>query len=93
MRTLIKKPSAWLPIVMSLAVLATILIYIALSGTPTQQPDEGTVAHLFQIWIVIECLMVGFFAVTWLPKIPKQAFIILMIQIIATLTSINCIWS
>ena len=72
---------------MSLIVLATMLIYIAISGVPVRQPDEGTAAHIFQIWLVLEGLMVGFFAVKWLPQMPKQALLVLMIQIVAALAA------
>ncbi len=87
MNSLLKKPSAWIPIAMSLIVLATMLIYIAISGVPVRQPDEGTAAHIFQIWLVLEGLMVGFFAVKWLPQMPKQALLVLMIQIVAALAA------
>ncbi|MBI3335814.1 MAG: hypothetical protein HY001_04960 [Candidatus Portnoybacteria bacterium] len=87
MNSIIKKPSAWIPIVLSLAVLATMLIYIAIAGAPTRQPDEGTAAHLFQIWLVLEALMIGFFAIKWLPQRPKQALLVLAIQIVAALAA------
>ena len=85
MNSLIKKPSAWIPVALSLAVLAVMLIHIITVGAPTRQPDEGTGAHLFQIWLILEVLMVAFFAIRWFPQKPKQAFVILVIQIIAIL--------
>ena len=87
MNSIIKNPSAWIPIALSLAVLASMLIYIGIAGAPTRQPDEGTAAHLFQIWLVLEALMVGFFAVKWLPQMPKQALLVLVIQIVAVLAA------
>jgi hypothetical protein len=89
MSSLIKKPSVWLPVVLSLVVLVTMLIYIAISGVPTRQPDEGTGAHLFQIWLVLEVLMVAFFAIKikWLPQAPKQSLWVLAIQILAVLAA------
>lgn len=62
---------------------------IALFGVsaPRQNKDEGTPAHIFQLWLVLEVLMVPFFAFMWLPKEPKQALIILAIQIIAVLAA------
>jgi len=85
MTSLLKKPSAWIPIALSLAVLATMLISFMTMGAPTHQPDEGTGAHLFQIWLVLEFFMIGFFAMKWLAQKPKQALLILMIQIIFVL--------
>lgn len=87
MNSTIKKPSAWVPMAMSLIVLITMLMYIAISGVPVRQPDEGTGAHLFQIWLVLEVVMVSFFAIKWLPQRPKQALLVLAIQIIAALAA------
>jgi hypothetical protein len=81
MDLVIRKPSAWIPIALSIVALSAILVTFALSGPPVPQPDEGTGAHLFQIWLAVEVAMVGFFAVKWLPQKPKQAFIVIMIQI------------
>ena len=87
MISIIKKPSAWIPIALSLVVLAAMLISFALFGPPVRQPDEGTGAHLFQIWLVLEVFMVGFFAIKWLPQKPKPAFLVLVIQIVAVLAA------
>ena len=87
MKSILKQRSAWLPIALSLVVLATTLIYIAVSGPPVRQPDEGTAAHLFQIWLIIEVFMLAFFAIKWLPERPTQALFILMIQIVAVLAA------
>lgn len=87
MNSTMKKPSVWIPIAMSLIVLVTMLIYIVISGVPVRQPDEGTGAHLFQIWLVLEVLMVLFFAIKWLPQRPKQALLVLAIQIVAALAA------
>lgn len=83
----IKTPSAWVPIALSLIVVATMLVFIAVSGAPTRQSDEGTGAHLFQMWLVVEFLMIAFFAAKWLPKKPKEALIVLAIQIVAALAA------
>lgn len=87
MNSTIKHPSAWIPIALSLAVLATFLIGIAIFGAPAREPDEGTGAHLFQIWLVVEILMMAFFAIKWLPQKPLQALVILAIQIVAVLAA------
>jgi len=85
--SILKKPGAWIPIAVSLVVLATMLIFIAMFGSPVRQPDEGAGAHLFQIWLVLEVFMVSFFAVKWLPQQPKPALLILVIQIMAVLAT------
>jgi|SRR3989344_4830807 len=92
MPPLLKKPSAWVPIALSLAMLAmlfTILFYqMATFGAIVREADEGTAAHLFQIWLVLEMLMIPFFAIKWLLKEPRQTLVILAIQII--LVPITC---
>ncbi len=92
MLSLLKKPSAWLPIAIPLAVFAIMLICIAIFGVPVREPDEGTAAHLFQIWLVLEVLMIAFFVVKWLPQDPKQAFVVLVLQIVATLLPMSIVF-
>jgi len=83
----IKQPSAWIPIALSLTVLTAFIITITISGPPAREPDEGTAAHLFQIWLVLEVFMVSIFALKWIPQNSKQALIIFAIQIIAVLAA------
>lgn len=87
MNSLLKHRSAWIPIAMSLAVLAIWLIGMMIFGVPVREPDEGTGAHLFQIWLVLEILMMTFFAIKWLPQRPTQALLVLAIQIIVALAA------
>ena len=87
MKTTLKQPSAWLPIALSVTVLALFLISFAMFGIPHRSKDEGTAAHLFQIWGVIEVLMVAFFAIKWLPQKPKQTLVVLTLQIAAVLAA------
>jgi hypothetical protein len=87
MNSIIKKPSAWIPIAIPLIFLTYIVIYILIFGI-VRQADEGTAAHLFQIWLALEPLMVGFFAFKWLPREPKPALFILALQIVSALLPI-----
>ena len=93
MDSLIKRPSAWVPIVLSLTTLVAMLTTIALSGPPAPQADEGVGAHLFQLWLALEVLLVAFFALTWLPRAPKQALAILAVQILAALLPMSIVFS
>ena len=85
MNSILKKPSAWIPVALSLAVLVIMIVCIAMFGPPIRESDEGVGAHLFQIWLVVEIFMVAFFAIKWLPRAPKQALVVVTIQIIAVL--------
>lgn len=80
--SLLKQPSAWIPLVMSLAALALILGYVAMFGIVHNQ-DEGTPAHLFQLIMLAQLPIAGYFAIKWLPKQPKQSLIVLTLQAIA----------
>ena len=88
---IMKKPSAFLPIAMSVTALAVIFIYIAMHGTDPQ-PDEGLVAHLWQLLMVLQIPIIAFFAIRWLPQSPKLAGIILILQIITALAALTPIY-
>jgi len=91
MNSIIKKPSAWVPIAMSLIMLAYIVFYLANYGIVYHE-DEGAPAHLFQIWLVLEIFMVAFFAIKWLVRNPKPALMILAVQIMAALLPISIVF-
>jgi hypothetical protein len=61
--------SALLPLVMSLAGLALIFGHVATSGG-VRETDEGSAAHLWQLLMAVQLPVVGFFAITWLPRAP-----------------------
>ena len=82
MTSLLKHPSAWIPIALSFAVVGGMLITMFLSGPPVPEADEGTIAHIFQLWLVLEACMILFFAIRWLPEKPKPALIILALQLL-----------
>jgi hypothetical protein len=62
MKSILKHPSAWVPIVIPFFFFAYIVMYITIFGI-VREADEGTGAHLFQLWLALEPLMVGFFAI------------------------------
>jgi Flp pilus assembly protein TadB len=52
-----------------------------------QQADEGTAAHIFQLWLVIEVVAVAAFAVEWLPRRPRAALFVLIVQMLCALAA------
>ena len=76
---MLKHPSAFLPIMMSLGALSTVVIYVAFRGTEPQ-PDEGAAAHIWQLLMAAQVPIVFFFAVKWLPRSPRQGAIALVLQ-------------
>jgi hypothetical protein len=82
----LKHPSAFLPVAMSLAALATVLMFIVLHGT-APQADEGAAAHLWQLLMAAQIPIVLFFAIRRLPQSPRQAVPILGLQVGAALAA------
>lgn len=83
---LLKHPSAFLPVAMSFAALATVLVFIALHGT-APQADEGAAAHIWQLLMAAQAPIVLFFAIKWLPQSPRQAAMILGLQLSVALAA------
>ena len=85
--TMMKQPSAFLPVAMSLAGLAMVLVHIAMFGA-AREADEGTAAHIWQILMAAQVPIVAFFAIKWLPRTPRQALQILALQAGAVLAAL-----
>ncbi len=82
--SLFKQPSAWIPLLMSFAALAMILVYVAINGFASSgNGDEGAPAHIFQLIMIAQLPVAGYFAIKWLPKQPKQSLIVLALQAVA----------
>ena len=81
-----KRPSAFLPVLMSLAALAIVIIHIVRFGT-AREADEGTSAHLWQILMAGQLPIIAFFAIKWLPPNPKPAVGVLALQLAAALAA------
>lgn len=82
-----KQPSAFLPVVMSLAALAVVLVHTAMFGV-VREADEGTAAHLFQLLIAGQLPIVAVFAIKWLAQPPRQALQVLALQAAAGLAAL-----
>ena len=84
---MIKRPSAFVPVVMSMAAVAVVLVHIAVSGT-ARQADEGTAAHLWQLLMAAQIPIIAFFAIRWLPQSPRSALPVLTLQAVAALAAL-----
>ena len=84
---LMRRPTGFLPVAMSLAALAIVAIHIAIFGA-AREADEGTAAHLFQLLLGGQLPIVLVFAGTWLPRAPRAALPVLAIQAIAGLAAL-----
>ena len=91
-RAILKHPSAFLPLAMSLTSLGVLFvaaIYGILHGAHgiIRQPDEGTAAHLWQLLMAGQLPVLLFFAIKWLPRAPRQTLYVLALQAGAALAS------
>lgn len=84
---IIRHPSAFLPIAMSLLAVAVILIHIARFGI-APQADEGTSAHLWQLLMGLQVPIIAFFAIKWLPQSPRSALFVLTLQAAAGIAAL-----
>jgi hypothetical protein len=89
---LLKNPSAWVPLALTAVLFG--VFYLSFAGIIPPDPtgDEGTAAHLFQIWLVLEVALVTFFAIKWLPRNPKDALAILFLQLCGVFAGCFPVW-
>ena len=84
---MIRQPSAFIPLAMSLAALATVLIHVARFGV-AREADEGSAAHIWQLLMAIQIPIIAYFAIKWLPQAPREALAVLALQIVAVLAAL-----
>ena len=82
----LKRPSALIPLAMSIAALGVLLVHLAMFGV-THETDEGTAAHLWQLLMAGQIPVIAFFAVKWLPRTPGPALLVLALQAVAGLAA------
>lgn len=85
--TVVRRPSAFIPMAMSLTALALVLIHISVFGA-AREADEGPTAHLWQILMAGQLPVLAFFAIKWLPRAPRQTLYVIALQAGAALASI-----
>jgi hypothetical protein len=79
MKTLVRQPSALLPLLMSLAALAVVVAHVTTAGAAPEK-DEGAAAHLWQLLMAGQLPIVALFALKWLPRNPRKALLMLGLQ-------------
>ena len=85
-RSVMKQPSAIVPVLMSLAALMLVLVHAARFGI-VHEADEGTSARLFQLLMLAQVPIVAFFAIKWLPRTPKESLQVLALQTLAAIAA------
>lgn len=84
---MLKRPSAFLPVAMSLVALVVVLAHVAIFGA-AREADEGAAAHLWQLLMAAQLPLLVFFAIRWLPRSPKQAMLVLVLQASAAVAAL-----
>jgi hypothetical protein len=74
--------SGWLPIAIPVFLFLLGVRSVAINGF-VRQADEGTEAHLFQLLMPVQLLVMGYFGLTWVPRAPRQALPVLALQLFA----------
>jgi hypothetical protein len=82
---IVRHPSAYLPLAMSLTALAMLggayIVGLATGhGGLVREPDEGAIAHLWQLLMAGQLPVLAFFAIKWLPRAPRQTLYVLGLQ-------------
>jgi hypothetical protein len=91
MRTMLRRPSAYLPLGMSLLALGLVVWFGASFGVVREEHDEGAAARIFQILMVAQIPIAAYFALRWLPTAPRLGAVILAIQLAAALAAIGLV--
>jgi hypothetical protein len=82
-----KKLSAWSPVIMSIGALVLVGVQIAMHGTQPVR-DEGALAHLWQLLVLGQVPIIGFFVFRWLRAYPRQGATILVAQLLAAASTL-----
>lgn len=88
---LLKRPSAFVPVVMSVTALCLVLGYAVMFGV-ARQADEGAAAHMWQLLMAGQLPFIAYFLFKWLPTQPKRASLVLALQICAALAAMFPVW-
>ena len=87
----LKRPTAFLPLLMSGTALGIVLGYAALFGV-ARQADEGTAAHLWQLLMAGQVPIIILFLVRWYGADRNRSLQVLALQIGAALAAMFPVW-
>jgi hypothetical protein len=91
--TLMRQPTGYLPVAMSLGALAMMVWFVAVHVV-MHQPDEGAQAHLWQLLVAGQLPLIGYYAFRWLPTATRPALVVLALQAAALiLIAVAPLWA
>jgi len=85
-----KRWSAVLPLALSIAGLVLIFGHVAVSGAG-READEGTAARMWWLLMAVQVPVVAFFAISWLPRAPRAAVMVLALQAVGVLANLAAV--
>ena len=96
LHALLRKPSAYIPLIMSALALAMLLGFVlvgfASGHPPVHEKDEGVGAHLYQLLIGCQVFPIGWFVLRWSPQAPLGALAVLVLQAAAVAVTFIPLW-
>jgi hypothetical protein len=84
--SLSRKPSAFVPMAMSLIALVVVLVHVLAFGV-VREADEGPSAHIWQLLMAGQLPILAYFLIRWLPRVPRYTLSVLALQIGAALAA------
>ncbi len=90
-RGMLKQPSAFLPLAMSLVALTLVLVHVAVYGA-VREASEGPTAHLWQLLMAAQIPVIAFFVIKWLPRARRPTLGVLAQQAGAALASLAAVF-
>jgi ABC-type Co2+ transport system permease subunit len=85
--SLSRKPSAFVPMAMSLIALVVVLLHVLRFGV-VHEADEGPTAHTWQLLMAGQLPMLAYFVIRWIPRVPRQTLGVFALQIVAALAAL-----
>ncbi len=89
--SMVRKPSAFIPIAMSFCAAAVVLVAVVIFGA-AREPDEGAAAHIFQLLIAGQVPILALFTIKWLRRDHRAGFSILALQMLAMGFALAPVW-
>ncbi len=74
--SILRQPSAYLLLALSLAALVLVLGHAAVFGV-VHETDEGAAAHIWQILMAAQLPILAYFVIKWLPSRPRESLLVL----------------
>jgi len=87
----LRQPAVFVPLIMSAAALALLLIYVAMFPRDAAPHDERAPARIFQLLIAGQLPVIAYLAFNWLPRAPIKTMLFTALQACAALTAVGSV--